>query len=401
MVDAAQIWPGRAILHVDMDAFFASVEQLDHPEWRGKPLVVGGSPDSRGVISAASYEARRYGVHSAMPAARAVKLLPPDAIWARGSYERYGEMSRAVFEILERQSPHVQAASIDEAYLDVSPGATGEDPVEVARRIQHEVDGLGITCSIGVAATKTVAKIASDHDKPHGITIVRPGEEAAFLSPLPVRAMPGIGGKTAERLEALGIRTLGQLAELDDVTALHVLGSYGVSLVRRAGGQDTSEVHGRERAKSLSKERTFGKDVAEASEAEDALRRLAEEVGVRLRRKGMAGRTVTVKLRYADFTTRTVQRTLPHPTDLESEFFPVARELLYSVWSPGTGLRLLGVGLSGFDPDAEQLGLFAPPSPVDEARQRALAEGLDKVRERFGTDAVEKGLRRARRGESR
>lgn len=394
MDEERSAWRGRAVLHVDMDAFFAAVEQLDHPEWRGKPLVVGGSPDARGVIAAASYEARRYGVHSAMPAARAVKLLPADAVWARGRFDRYREMSRAVFGIMQSVTPAIQAASIDEAYLDVTPGETGEDPVELARRIQREVDALGLSCSVGVATSKTVAKIASDHHKPHGITVVRPGEEASFLAPLPVRAMPGIGAKTAERLEGLGIRTLGELANVDDATALHVLGSYGPSLVRRARGEDASPVHGREPVKSLSRERTYASDVCTASEVDDALAQLAEEVGLRLRRKGLAGRTVTVKLRYgADFTTRTVQRTLPRRTDLESDFLPVARELLHSVWSEGAGLRLLGIGLSGFEAEPAQLDLFTADTGEDDPRRRALAKGLDAVRERFGAGAVEKGMK--------
>jgi DNA polymerase-4 len=395
--EGTRAWTGRAILHVDMDAFFATVEQLDHPEWRGKPVIVG-SPGARGVVSAASYEARRFGVHSAMPSARA-KRLAPGAVWAPVRFERYGELSRAVRRVFESVTPRVQPTSIDEAYLDVTPAsAAAPHPVELARRIQAEVDGMGLSCSIGVAATKTVAKVASDFDKPHGLTVVWPGEEAAFLAPLPVRALQGVGPATEKQLQRLGMRTLADLQALDDVTALQVLGDHGPALVRRAKGQDTSEVHAPREAKSLSKEHTFTRDISSAEEVEDALRDLAAKVGERLRRKGLAGRTVTVKLRFADFTTKTVRRTLAAPTDLEADFLPVALSLLRGAWSPGIGLRLLGLGLSGFDEPARQLDLFEPRSEETD-RRRALAEGMDAVRRRFGDDAVRLGPPRTRRTE--
>ena len=385
-------WPGRAILHVDMDAFFASVEQLDHPEWRGKPVIVGGAASSRGVVSAASYEARRFGVHSAMPSARAAKLAP-NAVWAPPRFERYSEVSRKVRDIFEDETPRVEPTSIDEAYLDVTPGKDGEDPVEVARRIQRRVGEIGLSCSIGVATSKTVAKVASDHDKPHGLTVVPPGGEAAFLAPLPVRALTGIGAVTERRVRAVGIRTLGQLAALDDVTAVQLLGEHGVSLVRRAAGADASEVVVGHERKSVSKERTFAHDISDVGEVDAALARLAAGVGEQVRRKGLAGRTVTVKVRFADFTTRSAQQTLGVATDLESEFLPVARALLRQLWAPGTGMRLLGLGLSGFSSPAEQLDLFAE-EPANRERRRALAQGIDAVRRRFGDDAIERGMGR-------
>jgi DNA polymerase IV len=391
----SETWRGRAILHVDMDAFFAAVEQLDHPEWRGKPVIVG-HPGERGVVSAASYEVRRLGVHSAMPSARA-KRLAPDAIWAPPRFARYGELSREVRRIFESTTPHVQMASIDEAYLDVTPASPASaDPVDIARCIQVAVDALGLSCSVGVAASKVVAKVASDHDKPHGLCVVRPGEEAAFFAPLPVRALPGVGPATATRLSHLGIRALGELAALDDITAKQVFGDHGPSLVRRARGVDASEVGGGREPKSLSKEHTFAHDIASAEEVEPALRELAEKVGERLRRKALCGRTVTVKLRFADFTTKTVRRTLSAPTDLESVFLPVALELLRSAWSPGIGLRLLGLGLSGFDEPAEQLDLFGSERATETLRRRALTEGMDAVRQRFGSDAVHLGPGRRR-----
>ena len=391
-------WEGRAILHVDLDAFFAAVEQLDHPEWRGKPVIVGGDPGRRGVVSTCSYEARAFGVRSAMSSARAAQLCP-QAIWTRGSYERYREMSHAVRAIFADETPLVQPVSVDEAYLDVTPGRyIAEHPVAIARRIRARVAELGITCSVGVSAVKSVAKIASDHDKPDGLTVVCPGEEAAFLAPLPVRAMPGIGPRTAERLVALGISTLGELAALDDITASEVLGSHGVGLVARAAGCDARDVHENEAAKSVSNERTFATDVREIADVDGALAALASKVGQRVRRSGLAGRTVTVKVRFSDFTTKTVRRTLPVPTDDETVFGPVARELLASAWSPGIGLRLLGIGLSGFDERAAQLDLFAdrerasqaPAAPSTEERVK-LVRGIDAVREKFGDAAVRYG----------
>jgi DNA polymerase-4 len=393
----ATSWQGRAILHVDLDAFFAAVEQLDHPEWRGKPVIVGGDPTRRGVVSTCSYEARAFGVRSAMPSARAVQLCP-QAIWTHGSFERYGEMSRAVRAIFADETPLVQPVSIDEAYLDVTPGTyTTEHPIAIARRIRARVAELGVTCSVGVSAVKTVAKIASDHDKPDGLTVVCPGEEPAFLAPLPLRAMPGIGPKTAERLETLGIRTLGQLAAMDAVTANEVLGNHGMGLVARAQGRDVRDVHENEPVKSVSNERTFATDVRSPQDVDGALAALAAKVGQRLRKKGLSGRTVSIKMRFSDFTTKTARRTLPVATDDDAVFGAVARELLRQSWSPGIGLRLLGVGVSGFDDKTVQLDLLDGSvggdamGPDGKTQREELVRGLDAVREKFGDGAVKFG----------
>jgi DNA polymerase-4 len=389
------------VLHVDLDAFFAAVEQLDHPDWRGKPVIVGGDPSRRGVVSTASYEARRFGIRSAMPSARAAKLCP-EAIWTPGSFERYGELSRQVFEIFRTESPLVQPVSIDEAFLDVTPGIrSDEHPVAIARRIQERIAELGITGSVGVATSKTVAKIASDYDKPDGLTVVCPGDEASFLAALPARAMSGIGPRTAERLERLGVHTLGDLAAIDPETARQVLGSHGPTLVRRARGIDERPVRDNDPAKQVSNERTFGTDLRESGEIDGVIESLAAKVGQRLRRKGMAGRTVTLKIRFGDFTTRSVQRTLPEPTANEHVVAPVARELLRTVWTPGVGVRLLGVGVSGFDERTEQLSLDdAATSDPDSAslRHDGLVRGVDAVRERFGDDAVRSGRELLRPG---
>lgn len=391
---ARRPWTGRAVLHVDMDAFFASVEQLDHPEWRGRPVVVGGSPDSRGVIAAASYEARRYGVRSAMPSARAARLLPADAVWTRGDFARYGEMSAAVFAVFEAFTPEVQGASIDEAYLEVTPTPGSPHPVEVARSIQDAVDEMGLSCSIGVATNKTVAKIASDRDKPHGITIVEPGCEASFLAPLPVRLMPGIGSATAARLTSLGVRTLGELAALDDATAVQVLGSHGIGAVRRAGGVDHRPVREREAVKSVSNERTFATDLRDRSDVRDALAGLAERVAGRLRRKGLQGRTVQLKVRYGDFSTRTAQSTLDEPTDSTDALATAVTALLDSLWASGVGVRLLGVGVTGFGSVPLQLTLPTDSEEVRDDRRRVIERAVDELRERFGEDAVRFGTRR-------
>ena len=382
-------WKGRALLLVDLDAFFASVEQLDHPEWRGKPVIVGGRSDRRGVVSTASYEARAFGVHSARPSATAERLCP-DAIWTSSHFDRYHELSAQVMGILKDESPLLEQMSIDEAYLDVSPGRyTGEDPVAIAARIQARVAELGITCSIGVATGKAVAKIASDMDKPRGLTVVYPGGEAAFLAPMDVRAMPGIGKQSAERLRRIGIRTLGALADtpLDKLTPLFGVNAQAVR--DRARGIDPREIATESEVKSVSHERTFATDLVTREEIEDAIDMLGPMVGRRLRKKGLAGHTVTIKLRYADLSRRTAQKGLPANVDDETVFIPVAKRLIDEIWRPGDSVRLVGLGISGFEAHDEQLGLFADEKlPAGNAE---LLSAADKIRDKFGDGMLKFG----------
>ncbi|MDD7204544.1 MAG: DNA polymerase IV [Coriobacteriales bacterium] len=382
-------WKGRALLLVDLDAFFASVEQLDHPEWRGKPVIVGGRSDRRGVVSTASYEARAFGVHSAMPSATAERLCP-DAIWTSSHFDRYHELSAQVMGILKDESPLLEQMSIDEAYLDVSPGRyTGEDPVAIAARIQARVAELGITCSIGVATGKAVAKIASDMDKPRGLTVVYPGGEAAFLAPMDVRAMPGIGKQSAERLRRIGIRTLGALADtpLDKLTPLFGVNAQAVR--DRARGIDPREIATESEVKSVSHERTFATDLVTREEIEDAIDMLGPMVGRRLRKKGLAGHTVTIKLRYADLSRRTAQKGLSANVDDETVFIPVAKRLIDEIWRPGDSVRLVGLGISGFEAHDEQLGLFADEElPAGNAE---LLSAADKIRDKFGDGMLKFG----------
>lgn len=394
-------WRGTAIGLMDLDAFFASVEQLDHPEWRGKPVIVGGSPDERGVVSTASYEARVYGVHSAMPSAQA-KRLCPQAIWTRGRFDRYREMSARVMSILVDETPFVDQVSIDEAFFDVTPGRYArEDPIDIVRRIARRVDALGITCSIGLGTSKTVAKIASDRDKPRGLTIVPPGTERGFLDPLPVRAMSGIGSAAEASLKRMGIHTLGQLAEAPIPRLASVFGAGARSMRDRARGRETSAVpavDAPDDVKSVSNERTFAQDLTERGDIDAALALLGESVGRRLRRRGLAGRTVTVKVRYSYGSGRTIQRKLPHPTDDENIFVEVARRLMDEIWTDGMSVRLLGIGLSDFSLDEDvQTDLFCD---VDErgavsSGRRDLSVAVDRVRDRFGSGAV--GFGRAAR----
>ena len=399
---ATPAWEGPAVGLLDLDAFFASVEQLDHPEWRGRPVIVGGSAERRGVVSTASYEARPFGVRSGMPSATARRLCPR-AVWTQGHFDRYHEVSAQVMALIGRETPLVEQVSIDEAFFDVTPGRfSREDPVAICRRIQAAVAELGVTCSIGLGVNKTVAKIASEREKPRGLTVVVPGGERDFLAPLPVGAMSGVGHATEERLRELGIRTLGQLAQADPAEMAREFGVLGPRMVTKAAGLERSpvaEAAAPEDVKSVSNERTFAEDLTGEDELRAAILHVAAITGRRLRKKGLRGRTVTLKLRFSDLHFRTAQCQLGQPTDDERVFGPVAEGMLDEVWRPGQRVRLVGVAISGLD-DGDtpvQLTLFdeGVGGETGEGARPAgnpeLARATDAVRERFGAGALSLG----------
>ena len=385
ILGAQREWQGRAVLLMDLDAFFASVEQLDHPQWRGKPVIVGGQAGKRGVVSTCSYEARAFGVRSAMPSSTAARLCP-QAIWVEPHFKRYRELSAAVMGILYDESPLLEQVSIDEAFLDVTPGRfVRESPVAIAARIQQRVSQLGITCSIGVASGKSVAKIASDLDKPRGLTVVYPGSERAFLAPMEVRAMPGIGKQSALKLQALGIRTLGDLASAQPSQLKGVFGVNAAAFAQRAAGIDERPLVTESQVKSVSNERTFTRDLTSRAEIEAAIDYLGCMVGRRLRKQGLAGHTVTLKLRYSDLSSRTAQHSISAQVDDESVFIPIAKQLLEQVWRPGDSVRLVGIGIGGFHEKDRQMELFGDDSAEElPAGSPALMSAADKVRDRFG-----------------
>ena len=375
----------RTILHVDLDAFFAAVEQRDRPELRGRPVIVGGGgPNQRGVVSAASYEARTFGVHSAMPLREAGRLCP-DGVFLPVDGAKYQAESRAVMTILRRFTPLVEPISIDEAFLDVtgSNALFGDGPT-IARRIKNAVrDEVRLTASVGVASTKLVAKIASDLRKPDGLVVVAPGDEARFLAPLAIGRLWGVGEQTAHALGEYGVRTIGDLAALPPDLLVRRFGRHGAALADRARGMDADRVVGAgETAKSVGHEHTFDADTNDPETIERTLLAMADGVAGRLRAAGLRAATVTVKIRDSTFRTVTRQRTLPEPTDLTEPIFRVALELARPEFR-GHRIRLVGVSASHFG-ETDQLALFASDDP----RRRRVVEAADAVRRRYGERAV-------------
>lgn len=380
----------RAILHCDLDAFYASVEQRDHPEYRGKPVIVGGGPNERGVVSAASYEARRYGVHSAMPLREAGRLCP-DGIFVPGSYERYQAASDAVMALFEERTPLVEPISLDEAFLDVTAtqhlfGGAERMAAELKAGVRQ---GLGLVLSVGLASNKLCAKIASDLRKPDGLVVVPPGTEAAFLAPLPLERLWGVGPKTREVLQGFGLRTIGELAALDPATLDARLGAHGAAISERARGIDMGEVVPWETPKSIGHEHTFEENTLDRAVLEATLLRLAQGVGRRAREAGLRGRTVTLKLRVAPFETRSRQRTIAAATDADLGIYESARALLRDALAADhqggrtSPVRLIGVSLSNLV-EATQLGLF------ERARATRIDAALDAVRARFGEGKLDR-----------
>jgi DNA polymerase-4 len=380
----------RSILHVDLDAFFVAVEQARDPSLRGRAVIVGGDPTGRGVVATASYEARRYGIHSGMPLATARRLCP-HALFLRGDFRRYEEASQAFHALLSRYTPLVEPAGLDEAYLDL----TGCEPVagaplDAARRIRARVrDELSLTASIGVAVSKTVAKIASDAAKPDGLVEVPPGEEAAFLAPLPVRRLPGVGPRVEGALAAIGVRTLGRLASLPETRLRSLFGRHGPRLAERARGLDPSPVAPLEAPpRSVSREGTFASDVSEAAALRAVLRSYCESVGSDLRRQGRRARSLTLKLRYGDFTTITRSLTLDRPAHADDVLYQAAESLLGTALARDSrALRLIGFGVSNLVEDAVQL-------PLEEARWQRLERldrAVDRLRLKYGRRCLQRG----------
>ena len=353
----------RHILHADFDAFYASVEQLDNPALRGKPLAVGGSPESRGVVAAASYEAREYGVRSAMPMRTAFNICP-GLLRVGARFGRYREVSRKVMDIFHDVTPLVEPLSLDEAYLDitdeVTPDLTAED---LARSLKQQVKReLGLTISVGAGASKSVAKIASDLEKPDGLTVVPPGTERAFLAPLPVGKLPGVGPKTQERLASEGVVTVGDLAERTDEWLLSRFGRNGEYMKRLATGRDNRPVQTSRDTKSVSSETTLVRDTGDPDALQELVNRLSQDVSRSLERRELWGRTVKVKLRLSDFTTFTRQVTLPDVVQAPDQIAEAAGVLVRNEIGPGRTFRLVGVGISGFD-DSQEL-----PNPTIQPR---------------------------------
>jgi DNA polymerase IV len=403
----------RTILHVDMDAFYASVELLRRPELRGRPVVVGGSGD-RGVVAAASYEARAFGIHSAMPSTRARRLCP-HAVFLPGDHAHYAEVSSRVMALFRSFTPLVEAISLDEAFLDVSGvrrlHGTGE---EIGAAIRAQVlEREGLTCSVGVAPTKLLAKLASEAAKPRagldgtrpgaGVHVVPSGGELAFLHPLPVQALWGVGPKTLEKLQRFGVRTVGDLAGLGESALVASLGqASGIHLHRLARGIDEREVEPDQRAKSIGHEETFARDHHRLDTLHRELVRLTDSTAARLRAAGVAGRTVTIKVRFHDFRTITRSTTLTEPIDTGTDVLRAASQLLGRV-DPTPGVRLLGVHVSHLGPGGVRQLSF---DEADTAHWDEATEAIDRIRSRFGASAIGPatladgaGLRVKRRGD--
>lgn len=351
----------RRILHCDLDAFYASVHIRDDPSLVGRPVVIGGSPEGRGVVAAASYEARRYGIRSAMPAARAVRLCP-DVVFLKPEFARYRRESARVFAIFRETTALVQPVSIDEAYLDVTDEVVpGLSATAIARELKRRVrEEVGLTLSVGVGPNRLVAKIASDYDKPDGLTVVPPRRVREFLDPQPVRRIPGVGPATAKRLAQMGVVTIRDLRLLAEEELTIRFGRHGRDLGRYARGEDERPVRVDRERKSLSAETTYAKDLRVLAEMEEELDRLAARVAAGLEKRGLSACTVTLKVRYPDFTTLTRSRTADEPLLGAGAFAAIARDLLRTTDAASRGARLLGVGASGLvNGRVEQLELFS------------------------------------------
>jgi len=379
----------RTIMHIDLDAFFVSVEQASNPELRGKPVVVGGKPGSRGVVATASYEARAFGLHSAMPISTAVRLCP-QAIFIEGNYYHYAEVSKKFMAILADFSPFLEPMGLDEAYMDVTGfeslhGSIRQMALKIKQRVKDE---LGIVASIGIATCKVVAKVASDESKPDGLIEVPPGGEGAFLAPLPIRKLPGVGKKTEQVLNGIGIRIIGQVARMPLPALKNRFGAFGDMLYRHANGLDNSPVTPPGEAKSISRETTFEEDTHDITFLAATLHYQAERVGADLRALGRQAKCISIKVRFADFTTITRQCTLPQPTALDQTIFQTGKELLDKAQAPNRlAIRLIGIGVSSLIEPGNQLSMM----DGTERRLENLNCAVDRIRDKYGFTAIQTG----------
>ena len=380
----------RAIIHIDMDAFYAAVEQRDNPELQGKPVIIGGSVESRGVVSTASYEARTYGVHSAMPMAEAHRLCP-NGIYLPVDMQKYRRVSQQIMGIFHRFTPEVEAISLDEAFLDVT---ASQRLFGTAEEIGYAINGLiktelHLTASVGLSYNKFLAKLASDMDKPDGFYKIAPEELEAKVWPLPVRRMMGVGGKTAQLLEGMGVRTIGQLANMNAGLLEHILGKQGLVMHEVANGMDNRPVEPVRESKSVGRETTFPQDIGEQYILETILFTLADDVCHTLRTSGLKGKTISIKIRYPDFRSITRAVTLDSYTASFEPVFDAVQQLMRDNYQDGTPVRLIGVTVSSLKKDdeiIEQPDLFGDDSR--KVRQQELNRVMDKINARYGGDTV-------------
>lgn len=384
----------RTILHVDLDAFYCSVEETQNPALSGKPFAVGGKPNERGVAASCSYAARALGIRSAMPMSRAVQLCR-NLIIVPGRHRLYGEYSEKVMNKLKNLTPLVEQISIDEAFLDITD--IQQAPTRIALDLQTGIKNeLQLPSSIGIASNKMVAKIATEvgkksskkvNEPPFGLTVVPAGDEAKFLAPLPADMLWGVGPKTSARLKELGVNTIGDIANWPEKELANLFGENGRDLWRHAHGIDNRPIITEYETKSISQETTFNVDIRNDKTLEKTLREQSIEVAKQLRRNDLAGKTVKIKIRWPDFTTITRQLTLPTSTDNENEIIKAALKLLHTVRKPNQAVRLLGVGVSGIGAPVRQLSLW----DAGDEKSRKLQEVVDELQEKYGKDVIHKG----------
>lgn len=390
--------PPRTIIHLDLDAFFCSVEELQNPALHGKPFAVGGRPEERGVVASCSYPARAYGVRSAMPMGKALRLCPGLLVFP-GRHRLYSEVSSQIMTVLREVSPLIEQVSIDEAYLEINTSQEGGP--DIARKLQARIQNeFNLPCSLGVATNKLVAKIANDYGKassqpgtpPRALTVVEPGMEARFLAPLPVIALLGVGPKTAQRLEDRGIKTIGDLANCSPEEMRRLLGKHGLDLQQHANGMDDSPIVTSHEIKSISQEVTFARDTSDEKILRQTISELADQVSKRLIKSKLASTTVKIKIRWPDFTTLTRQMSFPIPIQEKEQILETAISLFDNVWQPGKAVRLIGVGVANLHQPSGQLNLFdvdlssgpKPPLSPDSKVQ----EVVDQLRQRFGEEVI-------------